>query len=1109
MTKRDLFAPFRARYEAERAANGGKPANWRSLDHLAETSEFKETLDREFFDGASELSGFQRREMLKIMGASFALAGLSTACVRRPEEKIVPYAKAPEDVIPGIPNYYATAYDAPNGALGVVVESHEGRPTKIEGNPDHPMSLGAADTHAQASVLDLYDPDRSRTPMKADGGALKASDWAAYDTFAKGHFDGFAATGGAGLAILTDGSGGPTTKRVHKLVQKRFPNAKFYHYEPLAFDNTMAGTEAAFGAGARVHLHTDKARVFLSLDSDFLSSGPEALLHSKGFAKGRSIGSAKEARSMNRLYAVESNFTVTGANSDNRLRLSASEMPAFLGALAGELFGKHGVAWPAELGDAAQKAALLGTLKGKFNANQEKFLPALAKDLAANKGKALIVVGEHLPAGVHAVAQALNVALGGLGKTFSVTTAKAAAKPEVKADDAAAAAAATEAAPAAAAPLSTTSMASLGALHKALTGGSVKTLFMIGTNPVYTAPGQLKFADAVKKAKTVIHAGQTADETAQLAAWHLPLTHYLEAWGDAEAYDGTVSVVQPLIAPLFDARSGLELLSAVAGVSDKPMKLVKDTFAPASEKAWRKALHMGVVAKSDRGSWAGTVNTKAVVDAAKLVKTGAPTADKPEIVVHHSSLLLDGRGANNGWLQEMPDPMSKLCWDNAVLVSPSLGKKMGFKGQVIKNRYVADVVTLEANGASVTLPAFVLPGMPDNSVSVFTGYGREHAGAVAKGVGVDVNPLIAANGDRITIGSMKLESQTAELASTQDHFAVEGNPLGEISQFDQVAPKGLQDVAGLTLKGRDPLREQSISDYEKAPKAADGHGNPVRALQYEYKKDEKTGKLERTDKQIQLTKEWEYGGHQWGMVIDLTKCLGCTACAIACHAENNVPVVGRAQVLVGREMHWLRLDRYFTGSIHDPMSSSQPIACAHCENAPCEPVCPVAATAHDTEGVNTMAYNRCIGTRYCGNNCPFKVRRFNFLDYTASGNVYVDPTKEKRMETLKMQRNPDVTVRYRGVMEKCSYCTQRIQEAKFKAKREGRDSKNLPDGAVTPACVQTCSTDAMVFGNLGDPNSKVSKLRAVDRNYEMLGELNLRTRTTFLAKLRNPNPELV
>jgi MoCo/4Fe-4S cofactor protein with predicted Tat translocation signal len=1066
------------------------PRYWRSVEHKSCDPSVVEKYDVEFPSGTAPLTAMQRRDVLKLAGASLALGGLA-ACVRRPEEEILPYTRQPEEIIPGIANYYATVMPRSEGAVGLVVEAHEGKPTKIEGNALHPASLGAADVWAQSEIIKLYDPDRARSPRQHGAGGRKDASWADWDTFAKTLFSAggkYAGNGGQGLAILLEDDDSPTFQRILEAGLARMPNARVYRWDPTAPDNGRQGAQLAFGPDARVHLDLSKARVIFSLDSDFLVEGPDHIRLARQFGASRRALNVTEAASMNRLYAAEGVFSVTGSNADHRLRISSAQAGALLRAVAAELSSKHNVA----LGDLGGGQAPTGT---------EQFVASLAADLARNRGASVVIAGERQPPAVHALAQAMNVALGAADAGLVTVTAIEGAAERVALSD------------------------QLAALTKSLTDGQVETLVVFEANPVYTAPGALAFGEALQKAQTVIHVGVLPDETAKRSTWHVPMAHFLEAWGDARAWDGTAAIVQPLIHPLFDARAPVAVLAQIFGAdpaspeaSDR--KLVEATWrgaggALAAEPAWRKALHDGVIPGTARPAAASAPRVAEIAAALAGLTQEAPSKDALEFVLVSNSVL-DGRLANNGWNQELPDSMTKLCWDNAIVMAPSLAHELGIASAVKKNSYTADVVELTVDGRSIRGPVFVLPGLAPYTLAMARGYGKWF-GEVASGedekqpVGVNGYPLLGAG--RPVVAGVKLTrtGATQELCSTQDHFAVPGDLFKELTFAQMSAEKGekrkliavdgFMDPVDKKSRHRPLLKRGSLKLYNENPRFAHEGNIPANLV------------VQGTDpanpaKPLQPHSEVTYDGQQWGMVIDLSTCIGCNACTIACQAENNIAVVGRHQVLLGRELHWIRIDRYFSGDVDSPEGNHQPVTCMQCENAPCEPVCPVAATVHDEEGLNSMAYNRCIGTRYCANNCPYKVRRFNYLDFTVTGNVYVNEHAHDRMRTLKLQRNPNVTVRYRGVMEKCTYCTQRIEEAKYAAKRKGADPRALPDGAVTPACAQTCPTDSIVFGNINNQDSRVAAMKQSDRNYEMLQELNVRPRTTYLARLKNTNEEL-
>ena len=977
---------------------------WRSLDQLANTPEFQNYLKNEFPENKEEISSsVSRRKFLTLMGASLAFAGLA-AC-RRPVEKIVPYVTAPENIVLGKPLFYATAMPHGLNAYGLLVESHEGRPTKIEGNVDHPSSLGKATARIQASILDLYDPDRSYAVRKNG----READWAGFVAYWEKLYNQYRDNQGQGLAVLSGSFSSPTLYALYSEFKKTFPEARWVAYDPVSSENLYNGLRMVFGAAVRPVYAYDKAKVILSLESDFLYEEEESITAMKGFSAGRRTRSEKDE--MNRLYVVENMFTTTGGMADHRLRLQSRQIAPFAFALAKEL-QNQGVALDLPEG--------VVDLSGqRFN---QKWIAAVARDLIRNRGKSLLVAGSRQPEPVHALCAMINRALGNEGQTVRYMALRDAVLPSTK---------------------------ETAALASAMANGEVETLVMLGGNPVYNAPVDANFADRLSKVKNTIHFSSHVDETSRLCQWHVPLAHYLESWGDVRAADGTVSVVQPLIQPLFGGVQEVQALHLLArGKDAKSYDVVRDIFKKKFgggdfEKRWRRALNKGVVAGTESRPVKTSLKTRALVDYLRYnpLPVNAADANNLEIVFRPSPALHDGRHANNGWLQEMPDPVTKLTWDNPVLMSPATAEELGFENE--------DVVRLTYGGRTAELPVWIVPGHADYSLTLTLGYGRQAAGRVGDGVGFDVYKLRAANEPFMGLGGRLTPTFTTyPIANTQDHGSMEGRPL---------------------------VLEADVEEYRHHPEFA---SEAVEHLPNR-----------------SLWDEREYNtGNQWGMVIDLSACSGCNACVVACQSENNIPVVGKEQVRNGREMHWMRIDRYFAGDLSDPEMVHQPVACQHCENAPCEQVCPVQATNHDDEGLNLMVYNRCIGTRYCSNNCPFKVRRFNFFNYT-----------NDLPEIVQMAQNPDVTVRSRGVMEKCTYCIQRIKKAEIDAKNEGRE---LKDGDVVSACQQTCPADAIVFGNILDPESEVYKAKQNNRNYEMLIEYNLKTRTSFLAKIRNPNPEI-
>jgi MoCo/4Fe-4S cofactor protein with predicted Tat translocation signal len=1032
---------------------------WRSLGQLSDTPEFRGWLEREFPQGAAELQGgdVSRRSFLKLMGASAALAGLGLNACRRPEMHLVPFTRGVEWSIPGKPLFFTTARPTRSGYAPVVATTHDGRPTKIEGNPLHPDSKGATDIFAQSSILDLYDPDRAkdfRNGAVSDAAAFEK----ALDELLKSAGDG------SGLACLLEKDSSPTRERLRLEIEKKFPKVTWAVYEPLGSELSDEAAAAAFGEGVTVIPKIEKADVILALDSDFL--GPEGdVATTREFSSRRKVDGPDSK--MNRLYVVENRYTITGGISDHRLRVPASQIGAFALALA------------TEIATATNDAALAGLLKStagpavKFNADWIKYS---AEDLVANKGKSLVLVGPQQPAAVQALGMAINAALGNIGKT--ITGRKTAGKPAK----------------------------SIGTLAQLIADKKIKTLLIVGGNPVYNAPADLQWAELQKSVENVIRLGYYEDETSQLAGWNAPLTHYLETWGDGLAYDGSYVSVQPMILPLFGAWSELDLLAKVAG-RPKPEgpELIQETFqAIAAPKdfivGWAKFLHDGFLSGSAAKTESLKFNGGAV---ANLVQGAAPAPalaeNTFEVVFIGCSKIDDGRYNNNGWLQEIPDPITKVTWDNAALISPATAEKLGVGIDKLGNEQNG-VIEITTQNGKLEIAAIIAPGHAEGSISVALGYGRTLTGRVGKEAGVDVYPLrTTANPYFVTGAQAKATGKTYRLGLTQEHWAIEG-------------------------RAGDLTREATLSDYKAAPEFAktmgmDAHIPPNISLYSHPPLD----KPEPTNPEEKLE---VLDPHAWGMVVDLNACTGCSACMVACQAENNIPIVGKEQVILGREMHWIRTDRYFVSTPEnesEPEMVSQPMMCQQCENAPCETVCPVNATVHSEDGLNVMTYNRCIGTRYCANNCPFKVRRFNFFDYNQrnvlgeeNGKPFTGLYKWNLIaskgtpDTIKMQKNPNVTVRMRGVMEKCTFCVQRIQEAKIAMKVAARGSANIqiPADAFTSACAQVCPTNAITFGDINNPESSVSKLRKADRGYHLLEYLNINTRVTYLARIRNPNMKM-
>ncbi len=965
------------------------PAYWRSLGELTQTDEFREFLHKEFPRQAAPLdNGLHRRDFLKLLGASMALAGLS-ACARPPlpHEKIVPYVRAPQEITPGKPLFYATAVTYGGYAEGVLAESHQGRPTKLEGNPDHPASRGATGAVTQAEVLGVYDPDRS-------GDVLEGGEERLWEDFATALNETVAALpGGQGLAILTENVTSPTMGSQLQQVLTAFPEAAWYQWDPLHPDNEVAGARMAFGADVRPVYDLTQADVIVSLGADFLDSGPGRLAYARDFAQRRRVLSAEDT--MNRLYQLESSPSPTGVVADHRVALKPSDIAATAAVLAARL----GVQAP----DAALPAGL-----------SQALLDAMVADLEG--GSAVVIAGDEQPPVVHALAAAINDAIGAIGTTVTYVSSPA-VRPAVHGEE-------------------------IASLTAAMRAGEVHALLVLGGNPVYSAPVDLGFAEALAQVPFSAHLGLYRDETAAGCTWHVPQAHLLEAWGDARAFDGTVSIQQPLILPFYGGKTAHEVLSVLLGEDDASsydavrgywQGRVSGDF----DDFWRESVFRGVVA--------GTAAAAEQVSAA-AVDEPLPTSADVELALFLDHALLDGRYANNGWLQELPRPISKLTWDNAALVAPRLAESLGVD--------TGDVITLTVGSRSVDAPVFVQPGQAEGAISLALGFGRTAAGAVGNGVGVNAYAVRTQAEPWSAPVQVSRAGRRYKLATTQDHHALEG-----------------------TGEARHIVRAGTLTEFRNEP----DHPHFAHPLAHH---DE------------DLYPDFTYEGYKWGMVIDQTVCTGCNACVVACQAENNVPIVGKDQVAIGREMHWLRVDSYYGGSLDDPTFFAQPMPCQQCEKAPCEPVCPVGATVHDSEGLNVMVYNRCVGTRYCSNNCPYKVRRFNYLQY-AELDTAATP--------LTLANNPDVTVRSRGVMEKCTYCTQRISKARIEAANEDR---RIQDLEVVTACQAACPTEAIVFGDLNLQGSAVNRLKASPLNHTLLEELQTFPRTSYLAKVTNPSPSI-
>lgn len=1089
MSNPEIKQSFAALRERILAQNG--KAYWRSLEEHADTPEFREFVAEEYPHEIEQWdSGLSRRNFVKVMGASLALAGLS-GCVIQPPEKIVPYVTPQDGMLPGKANFYATSMSLGGTAVGLLAKSFDGRPVKVEGNPDHPGSRGATDIYAQASVLGMYDPDRSQEVSFRGN----PKNWESFTGEFRAAIEENRKDGGAGIRFLTETVTSPTLIDQFNRLKTDLPNAKWIQYEPVNSDNAMAGAKMAFGSAVQTVCKFDKAERILSLDADIFSGFNVAYI--KDFAKGRKFD--EEHKEINRLYSVETTISLTGAKADHRISVKPSQM--------------------SEVAKAIAKAVGVSGVTTGYTENAQ-WIAAMAKDLNEHKGKSLVVAGDQASPMVHALAHAMNAALGNVGQTvvytdpFSPNTDKS-------------------------------QIEQLRELIADIDGGKVKMLVILGGNPVYNTPADLKLSpERLNKVAMRVHLGLYFDETAEHCQWHVHEKHYLESWADGRAFDGTVSLTQPLIAPLYDGKSVYEVVqlffkenfdkkdldivkeywqktnitpaAAVkaetkptekpagehtaaegepakseskpdaaktsAQVKSEPATAAKEapkaatTPAPAANTAaaaprnfednWRKAVHDGVIPNTAAAAKTVTVSTTfAGQPEAKPAGSGLEVAILPDPSVY------DGRFVNNGWLQELPNPLNKITWENVALVSPKTAKKLGVNiandedeksGGVRGTSFIntrggnmsSDLVTLKYQGGEIAapVPMWIAPGQPDDVITIYMGYGRTRAGKVGTGLGYNAFDVRRSDAMNYGFGDLVKRGATTEIASTQIHF---------------------------NMEGRDILRMWDLEEFEKNPEMGHQHDEYPKSM-YPYE-------------QHQAVYDQNY---KWGMTIDLNSCVGCNACVVACQSENNIPVVGKEQVERSREMHWMRVDAYYGGEdVNNPEGPHfQPVLCQQCEQAPCEVVCPVHATVHSAEGLNDMVYNRCVGTRYCSNNCPYKVRRFNFLLY-----------QDWNTPQYKLMRNPEVTIRSRGVMEKCNYCTQRISAARIEAEKDGR---KIRDGEVMTACQSACPADAITFGDMHDANSKIAKAKKDHRDYKLLNELNTQPRTTYLAGLKNQNKEM-
>ncbi len=1033
---------------------------WRSLDELAGTKSFETMLHREFPHAASEWSdGPSRRKFLKLMSASLALAGLSACTLRKTEEKIVPYVNAPEDVVPGRPMFFATTMPFAGYGKGVVVESHEGRPTKIEGNSDHPASLGSSDIWMQASVLELYDPDRSQMVMQGQS----PSTWGNFTGVMSAELEKAAAVDGKGLRFLTGTVTSPTLARQMKALLAKYPKAQWHQHEPIGRQNAKAGAMLAFGQDVDSIYDFSKASVILALDSNFLIDSPGSLKYSRDFIAGRRIRQGDAEATMNRLYVAEASISITGAQADHRLAIKSSDIEGLASDILAAVGGQ--------------------TLTGAH----AKWATAVAKDLKASGGKGLVVVGETQPAAVHALAHAMNAAIGSVGSTLTYID-----PVETPAD-------------------------TLDSLVDDINAGAVDLLVIVGTNPSYTAPRSMGFAEGLdtsvssderaasyklknplSKVRMVIHHGLYGgqnEETSTFAHWHVPASHYLESWGDLRAYDGTASIIQPLIYPLYSTKSEIELIAFFNGEGSRPAHdIVAETWTSAvgklSDDNWQRSLEKGVVFGATKFA-AKTPTLRPI--AATPSATTEPAEHKLEIVFKSDPTIFDGRYANNGWLQELPKPISLLTWENVALMSMQTASKFQIS-QADQGRGVeVPRVNLTVDGKVLNIPALIMPGHAEESVTIYLGYGRSRCGKVgshgyepgyvpeqAEPVGADAFAIKPATNVWFVNGELTPTDQLTKVATSQSHHLID-IPESKKFELDQNWIEGRELIQNFTL---DEIKNPDEKKGERRIGDSKARTISLTLAKQALADDEK------------IIPAWNFDYNKWGMVIDNQACIGCNSCVVACQSENNIAIVGKEEVLRGREMHWIRIDTYFLGEADGSVEVyNQPIPCMQCENAPCALVCPVEATSTSAEGINEQTYNRCVGTRYCSNNCPYKVRRFNFLQYTD----YDTPQ-------FMLQRNPNVTVRARGVMEKCNFCVQRVNNGRIEAKKQDRP---IAEGEVVTACAQACPTQAISFGNLNDKNQMVTRLQNEPLRYTLLDELNTQPRVSYLSRVRNPNPELV
>jgi MoCo/4Fe-4S cofactor protein with predicted Tat translocation signal len=1049
-------------YDVPRPAMSPTPEHgyWKSLSELEGKAPWQlNPSDKEFAEGGDEapVDPLSRRNFFHLMGASMGLAGigLGAGCRRYEKEEIVPLSRRPETQVPGTTLQYATTYEMGGMVHPLVATSYEGRPIHIDGNPDHPFNGGGivpgtkkhagAHIFAQAAILNLYDPDRSPSPLNGGKGSSIEAFKAALGDIKK--------TLGPKARVLAEATTSPTVQALRRRLEQA--GVLWHEYEPISWDNERDGLRAAFGRPVRAMAKLDKALTIVSIDADLFVEHPLSMRYSRDFARSRRKDGSLGPGVMNRLWVAESVMSNTGAMADHRLAMRSELGLPFVQAL-----------------DAMLSKSAMPASEFINESKVTQFLTVLKEELEQNRGRAVVVCGRRQPAQVHALVARINQTIGAVGSTLDYVEDFEPARPH--------------------------HVESMRQLAGAMTASQVDTLVILGGNPVYDAPADLDFATALTKVKTSIHLSEYADETSLKTTWHLPKAHYLEAWGDARTPDGTICVAQPLIQPLHGGLSSAELLSFLLGDELGGEALVSASLRGLGHTDWKRYVHDGFVANSAMQPAQG-LNAQPLAPVALAPGQAAGSKrgrNELEVVFHFSSFTYDGRFANNAWLQETPDFLTKVTWDNYALVSPETAVSLGVKND--------EMITVKVGDRSITLPCYTMPGQAKYSIGLVLGGGRTAAGHVGghdgkRGPGWNTYKVRSSGQfDIVTNCSVTGGGGEYTLANVQEHWNYK---KGNNKLMKNDGPGLRFDFE--TQRRSHELTEKVTSEQLDADKTWKAE------VQHEYWDDTAESSATNTKaRHLSLFEEAEYKGHRWAMAIDLNTCTGCNACMVACQSENNVPVVGREQVKNNREMHWIRIDRYFQGSPEEPYVVHQPLPCQQCENAPCEQVCPVGATSHSDEGLNDMAYNRCIGTRYCANNCPYRVRRFNFLDWNKE-------YREARQKVRQLLFNPEVTVRMRGVMEKCTFCVQRIQNGKIRAKAQIRSGQRtgaigapLPDGEIETACQQACPTEAIVFGDLSDPNSRVSALHHDRRSYALLPELYTKPRNKYLTRILNPNPKM-